>query len=414
MGRTVVIGGGIIGLGCAFELLLRGEEVLVIDADEPGGGCSAGNAGWVVPSLSGPLAAPGAISFALTSLRKRSPAFALRPRWDLSHLSWLVTFAKRANRQDYLHGLHDILRLAVEAPAAYEEWARHGISFEVHRQGLVFAFTSLAAMGHLQDTLLEIRDSGFGSPEVVTGGGVQNLESALSAEVRAAIFTPEDIHVRPESVLTGLVSRISTLGGTVRSRTPAIRIDHHGSDVTSVETPEGPIACDRVVLAAGVQSKDLARPLGVRLPLEGGKGYSVTVAHPTLKLRHMVYLYEAKVAVSPYNQALRIAGTMEIGRVDATVEPGPLTGIMEATNRYLPGWEAGSHKTAWAGLRPVSSDTLPIIGRAPGFRNLFIATGHAMLGVTLAPVTAAHLAREIVEGTPSEALKPFSPCRFHR
>jgi D-amino-acid dehydrogenase len=218
--------------------------------------------------------------------------------------------------------------------------------------------------------------------------------------------------VRPETLTAGLLERLESMGGEVRSGTEVVGLDVNHRAARSARTSAGSIEADAFVLAGGTWSGDIARRFGFRLPVQPGKGYSITVTAPKAVPSRAVYLYEMRVGISPFDGAARLGGTMELSGFNDTIRPERVAAIRRAAARYLPGSTEGSAQVDWTGMRPLTPDGLPAIGRAPGLDNVFVATGHAMLGVTLAPVTGSVVA-ELVTGTPSSVdLRPFDPGRF--
>jgi D-amino-acid dehydrogenase len=212
-------------------------------------------------------------------------------------------------------------------------------------------------------------------------------------------------------VTAGLTEHLRAHGADLREHVRVERIDRDGGG-WAVRADGEVLRTERAVIAAGAQTGAVLAPLGVRLPLEGAKGYSVTDAAPPVRPRRPLYLLESKAGVSPYDGAVRIAGTLELGSRDVEVDARRLHALDHAGAKYLDGWYASVGRKDWAGMRPLLPDGLPAIGPVPGHPGLFAATGHAMLGVTLAPVTAELLAPAVLGQPPSPALAPFAVGRF--
>jgi D-amino-acid dehydrogenase len=181
-----------------------------------------------------------------------------------------------------------------------------------------------------------------------------------------------------------------------------------------VETSAGTLAADEVLVAAGAWSGELASMANVRLPMQAGKGYNITVRQPEIDMRHSIYFSEVRIACTPFKDALRIAGTMEMSGINTELDTRRVDAIRRGADRVLKNWSRGASETTWAGMRPMTPDGLPVIGRAPGYDNLFFATGHAMMGVSLAPATAVVIA-DLMRGDDTYMdLAPFDPARFAR
>lgn len=182
--------------------------------------------------------------------------------------------------------------------------------------------------------------------------------------------------------------------------------------ISGVATTDGYIQADAFVIAAGAWSGQVARMFGFQLPMQGGTGYSATIAHPVVKLRFPLYLADAKVACSPFDGQLRLAGTMELSGLRPSLNRQRIAAIRSSAARYFSDWRIGEFDDEWVGMRPMTPDGLPVIGRAPNLNNVCIATGHAMLGVTMAPATARAVAELLCTGETSLPIEPFSPARF--
>jgi len=412
MASTVVIGGGVIGLACAYALRRRGERVTVLEMGEPGAACSAGNAGWIVPSLSGPVPGPGAVGASLAGMVNPESPLYVRPRLDGGFLSWLWAFWGHSNARDHEAGLAAVVALNRHTLALYDALEADGVPFEMHRAGVLFLYLSRAARDR---ELEEVRRTVAGGiPAPLSGDEVRDLEPGVSRAVTAGFLAAQERHVRPETLTAGLARRLAELEVAVRPRVTVTGLRRRGRAVTAAETAEGAVEADRFLLAAGAWSAALARQAGVRLPIQAAKGYSITIRNPALRPRHALHLSEAKIAVSGYEGALRLAGTLELSGLNADLDPRRLRALRRAAGRYLADWQRGDGDVEWVGMRPMAPDGVPVIGRLPGLENVFVATGHAILGITLAPATAAAIAELMCTGRSSADLSAFDPARFGR
>jgi D-amino-acid dehydrogenase len=230
--------------------------------------------------------------------------------------------------------------------------------------------------------------------------------------VYGGILVEQEGHVRPETLCAGLVEKIRALKGDVQSRVEVHSLIRRRNRATVLKTSRGAEEADAFVLAAGAWSGELARQFGFRLPIQAGKGYSVTVTQPAAVPSRALYLSEMRVGISPFNGAARIGGTMELSGMNLEIVRARVAAIRRAAARYLPGAGQGTAQTEWTGMRPLTVDGLPAIGKAPGFENLYVAAGHGMLGVTLAPATGLAIAEQVTGVPSSFDLKPFDPARF--
>ncbi|WP_210493231.1 FAD-dependent oxidoreductase [Patulibacter sp. SYSU D01012] len=410
---VAVVGGGVVGLSVAEALARRDAEVVVVDAGAVGRGASAGNAGWVTPALTAPVPAPGTMGQAARWALDPASPLLVRPSLRPDFVRWGVRFWRSTGAAGYARGMVALTALATRILDDYDRLEAHGVAFEHHRDGLLCVARSEAAVADELAVLRETAGCGYGEPIVpLTRDEVRALEPALTETAAAAgIRLPAERHVRPESLTAGLATHLRGRGVPLREDWPAQRLERvrgrwrvHGPDGEAVEAAA-------VVVATGWASAALVAPHGVRLPMQGGKGYSVTVPAPATAPRSAVYLLEDKVAVSPYADGLRLAGTMELGSRSPDIDARRMAAVEDAGRRALRGWStAGAHR--WAGFRPMLPDGLPAIGPVPGRPGLHLATGHAMLGVTLAPTTGDVLAPTVLDGRPSLELAPFSPARF--
>jgi D-amino-acid dehydrogenase len=412
--HVVVVGGGAIGLGLAYELCRAGADVTLLEQGHVGSGASLGNAGWISPALCAiPVPGPGVVGQALRwSLRPNSP-FLLRPRLDASFLRWLWAFRRACAAARFEAGLRALAQLNVGATLALERWQAQGVHFEQHRNGIVFAARTEPAFAHEHALYARLRELGFPIElEVLDGDALRRREPALAAGVVAGMVSSDEWHIRPESLTAGLADAFRRAGGTIKEHVRAAAIRRDGSSWL-VSTNVDDVRTKRVVVATGASAAALMRPLGYRLPLEAAKGYSLTSVGEGTRPTHSIYLLEAKVACSPYANDVRLAGTLELAGLDLSLNRRRLDAVASAAASYLR-WRPTEPRLEWAGLRPFAPDGLPVVGAVPDHPGLFVSTGHGMSGITLAAVSARLLAEEIVhERTPPQLL-PFSPARFAR
>jgi D-amino-acid dehydrogenase len=413
--RVVVVGAGVVGLACAWELQRAGAEVLVLERGAVGAGTSRGNTGWVCPSFTYPLPAPGMVREGIRQLVTGGEAFVLRPSLDPTFLRWLWTFRRSCSSERFEAGVRALLALNMRTLELFDEYQAAGVPFEMHTAGLIVASRTrhgLQTYRTLFDKLRQLGHDG-GSVEELDGDAVASMEPALDpARVVRALYAAVDRFVRPEELTAGLASSLRASGTEVREGCELLELGRRNGAV-ELRTATGIERADRVVVAAGLPTVSLLRRHGVRLPMVGARGFSVTVAGRGTRPRHALYLAEAKLGVSPYRDSVRIAGVFELGASSLDVPPRAGERLIAAAGGYLGGWRPDPEEavSAWAGLRPATADGLPLIGPLPGLDGVFLATGHGMLGVTLAPATAALLAPLVLEGRADPALGPFHPAR---
>jgi D-amino-acid dehydrogenase len=413
MSRIAVVGAGAVGLGCAYELRRRGHDVVILDRGKPGAGCSSGNLGWIVPSFSAPLPAPGVVSSALGQmLRPGDRPLQISPL-AVPHLSgFLWRFWRASSPRRYEAGVRALASLNSRTMELFDVWRAEGVRFEMYHDGLLFVFLDRALVGGAQAEIRALEPYGYVVPERLEGDAVRTLEPALSDAVVAGLHVPSERHVRPETLTAGLAERAAGLGVDVRSGVAVESVVTRGRRVTALRTAQGDVTADTFVLAAGARTGQLLRTAGVRVPLQAGKGYSTTVPGVQVRLRHPLYLAGSKVGVASYKDGVRMGGTMELSGINERLDRARIAAIRRGAARYLraePDWTLA---TDWVGMRPITPDGLPLIGRAPRLDNAWLATGHAMLGITLAPATAVLLADLVERGESWTDAGPFDPGRF--
>ena len=409
---VTILGGGAVGL-CVAEALQRlGARTLLLDRGRVGAEASAGNAGWITPGISNPLPAPGTVAQALRWMLDPASPLLIRPTLRLGFPRWSYDFWRSTSRSRYSAGMAALVALGGRALAAYDSLRDAGIEFEMHADGLLFVAHTEHELDAELTALRDQRALGFsGRIEPLDAAAARDLEPALADGVVGGILAADERHVRPETLTAALAAHLRAHGSTVREHVRVDAIERDGAG-WAVRIAGEVVRSERVVVALGAATGRLLAPLGIRLPLEGAKGYSFTDPAPPVRPRRPLYLLESKVGVSPYDGALRFAGTLELGSRDVSLDQRRLHALDAAGTRYLKGWRANPGREGWAGLRPLLPDGLPAIGPVPGHDGLFVATGHAMLGITLAPATAEILAPAVLSGRTPLDLAPFSVARF--
>ncbi len=412
---VVVIGGGIIGLCTAYYAAQRGHRVTIIErgpADHDG--CSLGNAGMVVPSHFVPLAAPGMVLLGLKMMWNAESPFYIKPRLNWNLIGWGWRFARHATKRHVDQSAPLLRDLHLASRNCFEELAdASGNDFQLVKKGLLMLCKSAAAFEEEARVAEMGRRLGIPS-EALTPAQAAALDPDFPIDVAGAVYFPEDCHLPPALLMSSLTRRIKASGVQTAWETTATDWGVSGGRITAVRTTRGDLRADEFVVCGGVWSPALVGRLGLRLPIEPGKGYSLTLPNPRHLPRLCSILVEARVAVTPMGSALRFAGTMEIGSMDRSIDTARVRGIIKSIPQYFPGFTSGdfSQITPWSGLRPCSPDGLPYIGRAGRYANLTIAAGHAMMGVSLAAASGAAIARIIAGGQSDIDLGAFDPNRF--
>ena len=410
--RVAVVGAGVVGLCTALSLARRDVEVVVFDPADPGSGPSATNAGWIVPSLAGPLPGPGLLARSLTWLLRRDSPLWIRPRLDPRFIRFLWTFRGHMNASDYRAGLEATLELARGTMPLLDQLAGAGVEFEMHRDGVVMAYTSRRAYEAGLHELESLDGFGYAAGQRATGDGVTEIDPALGPGVAGAFVVDGERHVDPVSFNAAILRELTRFEVEV-ARTAVQRLERANGRVDISLANGETRAADALVIAAGASAGRVSAMLGVPLPVEAGKGYCVDLAPPPIALRRPLYLHEERIAVTPLSSRLRLAGTMELGARSTSLSMTRIRAIERGARRLLTGWDqSASSVTYGSGLRPVTPDGLPLIGPLPGMANVWVAGGHAMMGLTLGPVTGEVVATGLLEGAVADVVRPFLPGRF--
>ena len=397
MKHVVIVGGGVIGLSAALECVRRGHRVSVIERAPTQRGASLGNAGMIVPSHFIPLAAPGMIALGLKWMWNPESPFYIQPRlnWDLA--AWAVRFwqasthARVERAAPLLRDLHLASREAYVRLAEEEE-------FGLVKRGLLMLCKSARTLEEEAHTATKAKVLGIPA-EVLDARQTAALDPAVTMDIAGAIYFEKDCHLDPARYVAALERRLRAAKAELIYDAEVTGWRRDGAKLAAVRTTRGEIAADEFVLAGGSWSSGLVADLGLRLPMQAGKGYSITIPQPIEQPRLCSIFTEARVAVTPMGGALRFGGTMEIAGLNERINPRRVAGILRAIPHYFPRFRAEHFEglPPWSGLRPCSPDGLPYLGRTRAATNLVVATGHAMMGLSLAPVTG-ELVGQIIDG----------------
>lgn len=411
--HVVVLGAGAIGLTSAFYLAQRGAQVTLVDPGGAGAGASRCNAGWIVPTMSAPVPAPGVVWKSLRwMLQKDSPVY-VRPTLDPAFVRFMFSMLKNCTPAAFADGLEHTLDLNLRTHSLFDELLRAGVAVPIQSSGVLMLFTDPASMEAHAAELQLAQSLGIGGYTEVTAHEARRRVPLLKGSVVGGLDTPGERFLDPSAYVDALVEACRDLGVAFRFGERVDGLTSDGADRVTSTHGESVVRGDAFVVAAGVWSRRLLESIGVKIPLQAGKGYGFDVPGPSLIGEQGLYLSDAKVAVTPLPSHTRLAGTMAFGGLDETIDPVRAGGIVTSVRDYLSGWPEVA-AAPWTGLRPMTPDGLPIIGRIQPFQNLVVATGHAMLGITLSPVTGDAVADLVLNGTARPSLDRFSPDRFTR
>lgn len=410
--RVVVVGAGIVGLWTAYELQRRGMDVVVIDKGELGSGSSIGNAGWVIPARTLPMPSPGLHWEGLRMMVKPDSPLYIRPTALPGLTGWFTQFLKYCNAEAYQKGSEAMTSMSVHAHAGYDRLVEDGLEFEMHADGLLSVFLNGDALENSLKDYEAMGRLGTGQPVKMTAAEAREFEPELGPDVIGGILIKKARHIDPGTLLDALAGRLRERGAQLHFSTEVTGLVREGERITGVRTKNETVSGDHVVVATGAWAGALLRPLGYSVPLEAGKGYSLSYKVANPKLRTALFLEETKIACTPMGGGTRFAGTIEFSGINLNMDRRRLESIHRGIPQFLPKYDAGDVALQWVGMRPVTPDGLPVIGRIPGFENAFIASGHSTAGLALAPPTAERIAALIGGAAPPQA-DPFAPGRFN-
>ena len=414
MSHVLIIGAGIVGLSSAYYLQKQGHQVTVLDKGEVTDSCSFGNAGMIVPSHFVPLASPGMVQQGIRWMFNSKSPFYVRPSADLSLISWGLKFLKSANSGHVARSAVPLRDLSLLSKQLFERLAAEpGFEFELKNNGiLAFYKTEKVAEeeAHLAGKAKELGlDMG-----VLNAAECQLLQPELQLDVLGAVHYRCDGHLYPQKLMGALVHYLEHNGVNIVRGSEVSRIEQNGKEITKVFTGERAWKADHYVLASGSWSPAVAKMMDIRVPLMPGKGYSFMESEPEQRMTIPALLCEARVAITPMNGSIRYSGTMELDKINQRVNMQRVKGIVEAVPKYFSNLhpQLPAAEQVWFGFRPSSPDGLPYIGHSAKLKNLVVATGHGMMGLSLGPATGA-LVSQLISGQQTDIdIKAFSPSRF--
>jgi D-amino-acid dehydrogenase len=397
MSKVIVAGGGVIGLCSAYYLAKAGHEVTVIERGQITDGTSFGNAGYISPSHFVPLASPGMIAKGLQWMLSSSSPFYIKPRLNLDLIRWGLTFWKQSTQQTVdknIPYLNAILHLSRELQSDMK--SELGNTFRMEEIGCFMLYKTVEVEKHELELAKEAEHLKI-ETRIMTGQQVQDMEPEVKVDVRGGILYPIDAHLHPGELMHTLHKALLKMGAKMQLGTTITGLEKSGQKVTAVVTDKGMFKGDEIVIATGSWLPQVTRDLGIHIILQAGKGYSMTFENMQRNLRYPAILVDKRVAMTPMGRDLRMGGTMEISGLGSPTLVKRAHAIFDAAKLYYPDLEVTfpSVDKIWHGYRPLSPDGLPYIGRHSAYKNLTIAGGHAMLGLSLAAGTGK-LVEEIV------------------
>lgn len=399
MKRVSIVGGGIIGLCSAYYLAKEGYGVTVFDQSAMDDGCSYGNAGMIVPSHIIPLAQPGMIAQGMKWMFDSQSPFYIKPRLNSDLIKWGLQFYKHANAKHVEKAMPALRDLSLLSKELYQDIAKENDSFFYEEKGLLMLYKTEKMADEMFHEAKEAERLGL-EVDYLTRAEVSRLEKGTKTDVLGGIHYKSDAHLYPQKFMKFLKKELQRLKVEVHSNTIVEDFIFDQNRIVKVVTNKGSFAADEVVLAAGSWSPSLAKKMNISISILPGKGYSFTLKDKAHKPAIPAILCEGKVAVTPMNNDIRFGGTMEITHTgDTKINQNRLQGIINSINEFYPEMEVGMPKVedTWFGFRPCTPSGMPIITRDKKTVNLTFATGHAMMGLSLAPATGK-IITEIISG----------------
>ena len=401
-----MVGAGMVGLSTAWFLQERGVKVTVLDRTGVAAGSSWGNAGWLTPGLATPLPEPAVLKYGVRAVvSPKSPVY-VPVSANRRLLQFLVKFAKNSTMPQWrkaMQALVPINGLALESFDVLHDGGVQAPTYDAH--SFLAAYRTAEERTVLLEEIEHIRASGQDLEfDVLTGDEAQAIEPSLSPAIGAALRLHGQRYLTPSEYVASLAESVRDRGARIVGGVQVSSIKQKGARVTVAGEEY-----DAVVIASGAWLSDLARPFGVKTPVQAGRGYSFTIPIESVPAGP-VYFPAQRVACTPVGDRLRVAGMMEFRPADAGLDTRRIEAIVDAARPLLKGAELGSRRDEWVGARPCTSDGLPLVGATRDPR-VFVAGGHGMWGITLGPATGRLLAEQMLTGVVPDQLKPFDPLR---
>lgn len=409
---VLVIGGGIVGTCVARELQARGRKVTLIERGGVASGCSFGNAGWITPCFAMPLPQPGMFFKSIGWLLDPESPLYIKPELRLGLFRWLMHFTLSMTSRKMHRSIDVLTEISKNSLKFYAELAsRSDVKMDFAKKGLLLVSGTDSGLKHAVQEMELMQTRGIPGRQMGRDE-LLNFEPSLRPIVKGGVFFPEEAQTEPHLMVEAVYQDFLKLGGVGHLNTEVFDFEVNQGKISRVITTKGNYQADLVVLAAGSWSPPLARKLQIRLPILGGKGYSMIVREHEVKPATPIMIVEKKIAVTPRTDGTRIAGTLELVNQDYGISPNRVYAIQKGAQEYVKMNTKTGSSEVWRGLRPCTPDGVPVIGFSKRWSNLFYCTGHQMLGLQSAP-GSAQLAAQIIYGEPTYTdAAPFSASRY--
>jgi D-amino-acid dehydrogenase len=414
--HAVIVGGGIIGLSSAYYLQKAGYQVTIIDQTDFFTNCSQGNAGYICPSHFIPLATPGVVKQGLKWMFDTKSPFYIQPRLDTNLLTWAWHFVRSATAKKAAAAAIPLRDISLLSKQEYAQWAKQpDFDFLYQSNGLLEIFQQADTFAHAKQTLQRAHEIGLTDTRLISREELKQLEPQLEIAAQGALYFGCDAHCNPNLLIQQLLKNLKASGVRFMANSPVSGFEVKQKKIGAVRVGNDRIAADEVIMATGSWSREVLSKLDVKIPIMPGRGYSITLDNFSHGFKYPAILVEGRVAITPFSpSSIRFGGTMEITSHQTPPRKNRVEGIVQAVKRYYPNLSltVPPIEKVWYGYRPCSADGLPYIGRVSAYTNLTVATGHAMLGLSLGAGTGKLVSEIITHSTLSMDISPFEVNRF--
>ena len=412
-GNVIVVGAGVVGIACAHYLKRAGFKVTVIDKGSIAAACSSGNCGYICPSHVPPLTEPSAIPVAFKSLFNSRSPFRVKPTLDPAVLSWMWQFTKRCTHKQVLSAGKHLQSILDASMSEYHELiATHQFQCEWEEKGLLYVFRTEHAFNEFAKNDHMLTENFGVAANRIQGAELTKMDPGLQDDLYGAFHYPSDTSLRPDLLNQQWSDYLKSQGVEFIENCELLNVEKQFGRITGLSTSQGDITANRFVFAMGAWSTHWSKQLGCRIPIQPGKGYSVTMDRPEHSPNYPMLFPEQKVGVSPFETSMRLGSMMEFVGYDTSIPAHRIQQLRDAARPFLKASVDGDAKETWYGWRPMTWDSLPIIGPVPDIDNAHLATGHNMLGMSLATSTGKMIAEMLSGDATHIDANPFSPLRF--
>jgi D-amino-acid dehydrogenase len=394
---VLIIGGGVIGLASAYYLAKAGKSVRLVEQDRIGAGASSGNCGLIFTSHLIPLCAPGTIQQEIKRMFRRTSPLYVSFALDIKRLNWFLNFAKKCKSEHMAHAIPAREKILQSSKSLFETlFRKEQLECDWEERGVLLVFKTQSEMQKYSHANNYLKPFGLDAVPLV-GDELFSFEPALQKNVYGAWFHKTDGHLRPDRLMQTWKHLLQKMGAAIEENCRLEALVSEQNRIFKAKTTRGDYTADEYVLTIGAWTPQITQALGLNIPIQPGKGYSITMERPAVCPKIPCYFYEKSVVATPWKSGFRLGGTMEFSGFNSDILAGRIQNLASAAKEYLNAPIGQPIIEEWVGMRPMVYDDLPIIGRGPNHRNLVIATGHGMSGISMATGTGK-LVSEIIRG----------------